>query len=294
MEARDEGVNLTAEGKRMKTLLFGCKGQLGKDIAIVFDSEGEVRGADLPELDIADLDAVESLTRDFQPGLVINAAAYTNVEAAEDDVEQAYLGNETGARNVARAAAALGVPVVYYSTDYVFGGSKTTPYEPDDPISPIGVYAKSKTAGEVATREENPQHYIIRTAWLYGPGGNNFVEKIIAAAQTRPELKVVDDEVGSPTHTLDLARATQALVKSGVFGDYHCVNAGSCSRYEFALKILELAGIGTPIKPCSSTEFATKAERPLYSVLSNKALEAAAGHTIRSWQDALEEYINRR
>ena len=278
----------------MKTILFGCNGQLGKDLGIVFGELGEVWGGDLPGFDIANGDAVDVIVRDFSPDILINAAAYTNVDRAEDDVENAFLVNDTGARNVARAAGGIGVPVVFYSTDYVFGGKKTTPYLPDDEIAPIGVYARSKSAGEIATREENPKHYILRTAWLYGPGGNNFVEKIIAAANSRPELKVVDDEIGSPTHTLDLARATAALFKSDSYGTYHAVNTGSCSRFEYACEILRLADIDTPISPCISEEFETKAERPLYSVLSTDALESVTGQKMQSWQDALKDYMSRR
>lgn len=286
---------MTTEGtSNMRTALFGSKGQLGKDINIIFSEFGEVCGSDLPELDIADADAVNDFVKDSSADIVINAAAYTNVEAAEDDSENAFLANEVGARNVAMAANQINVPVVYYSTDYVFGGLKTTPYLPDDKIAPIGVYARSKTAGEEATRLATDKHYILRTAWLYGPGGNNFIEKIIAAAKSRPDLKVVDDEIGSPTHTLDLARATAELVKSDAFGTYHAVNNGSCSRYEFALKILELAGIDTPVNPCSSAEFETKAERPLYSVLSTHTLEAASGFKMSMWDEALKEYMSRR
>ncbi|MCH7911407.1 MAG: NAD(P)-dependent oxidoreductase, partial [Candidatus Hydrogenedentes bacterium] len=159
---------------------------------------------------------------------------------------------------------------------------------------PIGVYARSKLAGEIATREENPQYFIVRTAWLYGPGGNNFVEKILAAAKSRPSLKVVEDEVGAPTHTLDLAKASAALAETERYGVYHAVNGGACSRYEFALAILDEAGSATPIDACSSDAFPTKAERPLYSVLSTQALEEATGFVMPTWRDALHEYIARR
>ena len=277
----------------MHTLIFGAKGQLGKDLRTIFSNAGSVTGVDLPEVDIADTDAVKALTQSEAPGLVVNAAAFTDVEAAEDREQEAFRANEDGARIVARAAAAQGIPIGEYSTDHVFGGVKSTPYDVDDETAPSGVYARSKLAGEVATREENPEHFIVRTAWLYGPGGNNFVEKVLAAAKSRPSLKVVEDEVGAPTHTLDLARATVALTKTEAYGVYHVVNGGACSRYEFALAILDETGLATPIEPCGSDAFPTKAERPLYSVLSTQALEEATGFGMPQWRDALQEYIAR-
>jgi len=260
----------------------------------LFGREGETAGYDLPALDLADLDAVRTAIVAFAPELILNAAAYTNVEQAEDDRDAAFRVNETGARNVAEAAADHGVPVVYYSTDYVFGGAKRTPYVPEDSLAPIGVYAQSKAAGEAATRQAGPRHFIVRTAWLYGPGGNHFVEKILRAASSRPELKVVNDEVGSPTHTLDLAEATRALGRTEAYGVYHAVNTGACSRYEFAKAILAEAGLDVRVTPCASAEFPTKAERPLYSVLSTEKLKRATGYAMRPWREALAVYMARR
>lgn len=278
----------------MRTLIFGVKGQLGRDLAHCYQRGHEVRGLDLPELDITDPRSVKQAGQDFKPQLIINAAAYTDVERAEDEEEQAFLANEAGAANVAAMAREWDAPVVYYSTDYVFGGTKSTPYKPEDPINPLGVYARSKAAGETATTQANPHHFVIRTAWLYGPGGNSFVEKIVAAAQTRPSLRVVEDEVGSPTHTTDLAQATLALTGTPAYGVYHAVNAGQCSRYEFAQAILRFAGLDTPVAPCPSSEFPTKAERPLYSVLSNAKLEEACGHIMPGWEESLGRYFQRR
>lgn len=277
-----------------RTLIFGGKGQLGRHLDEVFSRVCEVHAVDLPELDVSDEEAVRVLTEEFRPDTVLNAAAYTDVERAEDDEAAAFLSNDTGARNVARAAALAGAKVVYYSTDYVFGGTKSTPYFESDETAPIGVYARSKLAGERATCEETPRHFILRTAWLYGPGGNNFVEKILERAKTQPELKVVDDEIGAPASTWDLSEATLALVKTEAYGIYHVTNSGTCSRYEFAQEILRLAGIDTPIGPCKSSEFKTKAERPLYSVLDTRKLEDATGHRPRDWKKALAHYMTRR
>lgn len=278
----------------MRTLVFGAYGQLGRDLVALFARAGETRGVDLPETDVADERAVAAALRAAIPDLVINAAAFTDVEGAEDQREKAFRANKAGARIVARAAAERGVPVVYISTDFVFDGTAREPYAPDAPVAPRGVYAESKAAGETVTREANDRHFIVRTAWLYGPGGNNFVEKILRAAQTRPELRVVDDEVGSPTHTLDLAEAIRALAQTEAYGMYHAVNAGSCSRYAFAGAILEAAGLATPIAPCRAAEYPSKAPRPAYSVLSNEKLERATGHVMRPWEEALKMYMDRR
>jgi len=278
----------------MRAVVFGAKGQLGRDLMTLLAAEGEVAGYDLPDFDIADGEATLEIVSRFAPDVVVNAAAYTDVERAESEREAAFLANETGARNAAAAAHSIGVPVVYYSTDFVFGGEKATPYETGEPVRPRGVYAESKAAGEQATREACERHFIVRTAWLYGPGGNNFVEKILRAAQTRPSLKVVDDEVGSPTHTWDLAEATCRLVKSDAYGDYHAVNAGACSRFEFAKAILEEAGLVTPVEPCSSDAFPTAAPRPKYSVLAVDKLESVTGYAMRPWREALHAYMKRR
>ncbi|MBN2310901.1 MAG: dTDP-4-dehydrorhamnose reductase [Candidatus Hydrogenedentes bacterium] len=278
----------------MRTLIFGAKGQLGRDLVAEFEEAGPVTGVDLPEVDVAQMDQVRAAVAEWRPDLVLNAAAYTDVEGAEADPQGAFRTNEFGAACVARAAAEAGAPVVYYSTDFVFSGDHTTPYEPFDPVAPQGEYAASKAAGETATREAAPSHFIIRTAWLYGPGGNNFVEKILRAAAERPVLRVVEDEVGSPTHTLDLAQATRALCGTAAYGTFHAVNAGSCSRYEFAQAILALAGLETSVEPCRASAFPTKAPRPAYSVLATEALTEASGFAMRPWHDALRDYMARR
>ncbi|MBI1317822.1 MAG: dTDP-4-dehydrorhamnose reductase [Candidatus Hydrogenedens sp.] len=278
----------------MRTLIFGAKGQLGRDLMRALAADGEVLGCDLPETNIADEASAFSQVKEFSPDLIINAAAYTDVEKAEDNLGPAFLVNETGARNVADCGKRFGVPVVYYSTDFVFDGRKTTPYTPADATTPLSVYGRSKLAGEKATRDANPKHYILRTAWLYGPGGNNFVEKMIALAADRPQLKIVTDEVGSPTHTWDLCEATRAIVKTGKYGLYHAANAGETSRYDFARAIFELAGIDIDVQPCLGAAFPAKARRPAHAPLDCSALTAASGYTLRPWRDALEHYFQRR
>ncbi len=278
----------------MRVLIFGNAGQLGRDLMKVFSVDAQVTGYDLPGVSIADPAAVhECVVRD-KPDLVINAGAYTNVEGAEDNAAEAFRINEGGARIVAETTRAAGLPIVHISTDFVYDGTKRTPYAPTDKPNPLSIYGKSKLAGDEAVRAANPKHFILRTAWLYGPGGNNFVEKIIGAAKKNPSLKVVSDEIGSPTHTWDLAEACRSVAGTHAYGLYHAVNAGATSRDKFAKKILELAGINTLVNSCSSGEFPVKAARPAYSVLSTATLEAASGYRFRPWEDALNHYLSRR
>lgn len=278
----------------MRVLIFGNAGQLGRDLMKVFSADAHVTGYDLPAVSIADAAGVHACIVRDRPDVVVNAAAYTNVEGAEDDAAEAFRINEGGARIVAEATHAMNIPLVHYSTDFVYDGRKTTPYETTDLPNPLSVYGKSKLAGDEAVRAANPRHFILRTAWLYGPGGNNFVEKIIEAAKKNPSLKVVSDEIGSPTHTWDLAEASRSIASTHAYGTYHAVNAGQCSRDWFAAKILEFARLKTPVAPCLAGEFPSKAARPAYSVLSTATLEAASGYRFRPWEDALEHYLSRR
>ena len=278
----------------MRVLVFGAGGQLGRDLLRVFQADHTVIGFTHAQLNIVEGEAVRLAFHDARPDLVLNAAAYTDVEKAEDDERGAFHVNANGAQRVAEAAAAIEVPVVYFSTDFVFDGTKRAPYTPQDKTSPRSVYAKSKARGEENSLWHNPQTFVVRTAWLYGPGGNNFVEKILKAAKARPSLRVVNDEIGSPTYTRDLAAATLALVKTRAYGIYHAVNAGSCSRFEFAQAILREAGLDTPIEPCSASEYPMKAARPAYSVLSNEKLESASGIVMPDWRDGLARYMKQR
>ncbi len=281
----------------MRVIILGAKGQLGRELEACFGAMHEVSGCDLPEFDITNRRQVFETLSAARPDLVINAAAYTDVERAEAEPDLALRCNAAGAGHAAAAAAMLGVPVVYYSTDFVFDGTSGTPYTeeaafPD--LVPLSTYGRTKLMGESATRSENPHYFIIRTAWLYGPGGNNFVEKILAAAKTRPELRVVSDEIGCPTHTWDLAEATMALCEKAAPGTYHFVNGGSCSRFEFARAALGLAGVATPVLPCPAAEFPTTARRPARAVLSTDKYTQATGRKPRPWQDALAHYMERR
>ncbi len=248
---------------------------------------------DLPEIDICNYRALNRELLAFHPGLILNAAAYTNVEQAEEEPEAAYAVNEYGARNVAAAAGALGVPVVYYSTDFIFDGAQSAPYLETDSPSPLNIYGKSKLAGEQATRSATDRHYILRTAWLFGPGGNNFVEKIRRLAAARDCIRVVTDEIGSPTHTWDLAEATWRVCATNAYGVYNAVNAGACSRFELARAIIEITGLKTVVEPCSASEMPVKAKRPACVVLTAEKLEQTTGAPMRSWREALDQYLRR-
>ena len=281
----------------MQTLILGNRGQLGRDLERVFSGAGDVLGLDLPDLDITDEKALAQILRDNRPDVVLNAAAYTDVEAAEAHFEEALQVNAVGPRVIGRLCARQEIPVVHYSTDYVFperASGAWTEENPVDPDAALNAYGRSKALGETALRAQTDRYYIIRTAWLFGPGGNNFVEKILRTAATRPELWVVDDETGCPTHTWDLAEATLNLIGTGVYGVYHVVNSGECSRYAYAREILWQAGINTPVRPCASSEYPTAARRAKRSVLSTARYEAVTGSRMRPWQEALAHYLERR
>lgn len=276
-----------------RVVIFGHKGQLGKDLVKLFQSEYEVIGYDLPELDITTPE-IYKLLDEPAPDLVINSSAYTNVDLAEKEIDKAFLVNEVGARLVADVANQWGAPVVYYSTDYVFDGMQRRPYREDDKPNPLSVYGRSKLAGEKSVIDYNPKYYILRTAWLYGPGGNNFIEKMIARSRTAEKLEVSDDEIGSPTYTWDLARMTMKIVETKEYGLYHATNSGECSRYQWIKTCFEHLNISIPVIPCSRVKFVLPAQRPAYSAMDNRKIKAVINWEIPSWREALIHYLNRR
>jgi dTDP-4-dehydrorhamnose reductase len=233
------------------------------------------------QLDITDRDAV----RDAISGqdVVINCAAWTDVDGAEAHEDEALRVNSEGARNVAEAAGA----VLYVSSDYVFDGTKREPYVASDPVNPVSAYGRTKLAGERATAEANPRHFIARSSWLFGAGGKNFVETILRLAGEQDPLRVVNDQVGSPTFTGHLAPALVALARTEDYGIHHVSAAGSCSWFEFAREILERSGSDTRVEPCTTEEFPRPAKRPAYSVLGG-------GPGLPSWRDGLDAYLGVR
>ncbi|HTZ33131.1 MAG TPA: dTDP-4-dehydrorhamnose reductase [Methylomirabilota bacterium] len=274
----------------MRILVMGAKGMLGTDMLREWKSD-DVIAADSAEADIRDLPQVRKLVASVRPDWIVLTAAYTDVDGSEKNRDLAFAVNATGAENVASAAAECGSRLFFVSTDYVFDGNSTRPYEPDDPIHPLNVYGASKAAGESGVRQFAKQWCIGRTSWLFGAYGPSFPEKILRASETRPELAVVSDQVGSPTFTRDLAGAMLQLIHAGAQGTFHITNSGTCSWFEFAREVLNQAGRGNvPVKPVSSSEFPRPATRPSYSILSPASLNRS-GITMRHWKDAVTIYL---
>jgi dTDP-4-dehydrorhamnose reductase len=274
----------------MRVVVTGSKGQLGR--ALLETMEGHtLLPIDLPEHDFTEASTFQAIV-DFAPEMVIHGGAFTNVDGCETDPDTAYRVNALGTQNMALACQTCGAAMLYVSTNEVFDGAKKEPYLEFDPPNPIGVYGKSKLAGEMYVRALLKKFYIVRTAWLYARGGNNFVTKVVKAADERGALRVVTDEVGSPTYAPDLAAAIVRLIQTGRYGIYHFTNEGTCSRCEFCLKILELSGRGhIPVTPITSDQYERVARPPLYSVIRNYCGATALGITLRPWEKALQEYF---
>jgi dTDP-4-dehydrorhamnose reductase len=273
----------------MRILIIGANGLLGSELLNECAGE-EVVAAASRDADIRDLEQVRGLVARSRPGWIVLAAAYTDVDGSEQNPDLAFAVNRDGTRNVAVAAREQGAKLFYLSTDYLFAGTANRPYETDAPTGALNVYGASKAAGEQAVREEGGHWVIARSSWLFGASRTCFPEKILAAASSRPELKVVNDQVGSPTYTRDLAAAIHKLMLADARGILNITNSGSCSWFEFAREILRKAGRKTPVLPITAAELARPAKRPAYSVLSSATL-ALYGITLRSWQDALDAYL---
>jgi len=250
-----------------RILLTGAGGQLGRSLREVL-AERDLHPRTRDELDIASLDAVRDAVAQVEPDLVINAAAYNAVDAAEEDPEGAYSGNALGPRNLAVATASRAIPLLHVSTDYVFDGRGARPYQEYDRPAPRTAYGKSKLAGEDAVRSINPRHYVVRTAWLYHPDGKNFANTIVGLAD-RGEVRVVSDQFGSPTYVPHLATGIAQLVDSEAYGTYHMVNSGEASWFDFASALYAELGLDAAVLPVSTAEFPRPAERPRYSVLTS-------------------------
>ena len=275
----------------MKIFIVGNRGQLGNSLHRAL-SEHEVQGFDLPELDITDREALTEAIRVFAPAVVINAAAYTNVDGCVANPELAYRANALGPHNLALICAQLGIDLVHISTNEVFAGDRpNSGYNEWDLPSPINAYGNSKAAGEFNVRSIHARHYIVRTAWLYAEGGKNFIHKLLQFAENG-EVRVVMDEVGNPTYVEDLAQAIGRLILTQQYGTYHFVNEGGCSRWEFANEILRLSGLThIPNTPISRQEFQRASTPPPYCTLYNN-IGRSIGITLRPWQEALAAYLS--
>ena len=269
----------------MKVLVTGANGMLGQDLCPILEDAGyEVIETDINNLDITNAEAAAAFIKQEAPEIVVHCAAYTNVDKAEEDLKNAELINVTGTENIAKACAEAGAVMVYISTDYVFDGTKNSPYTPDDKPNPINNYGLTKLKGEEAVKKYCEKYYIARTSWLYGHHGKNFVETMISLAKDRPELKVVDDQIGCPTWTVELANGILKLFDKP-YGTYHVCGSGSTSWYGFAKEILKNCEV--KILPCTTEEFPRPARRPKYSIMDNNKI-------CRNWQDALKDYMDLR
>ena len=276
----------------MRITIFGATGLLGKALMREWKDD-EVTGLSSADGDIRNEKQVLALVQRAHPDWIVLAAAYTDVDGCESNRDLAFDVNCRGAVNVARAAKRHGSRLLFLSTDYVFDGTKTTPYATDDPRSPSSVYGQSKAEAEVQLGEMIPECCIVRTSWLFGPGGKCFPDTILKLAAKRPELDVVSDQRGSPTCSIDLARAIIQLCRQGASGIVHVTNRGECSWYEFAREIIAGAGLQTVVRETTSNKFVRPAKRPKYSVLSLESLQKR-GIAMPDWRDALKRYLLQR
>ncbi len=288
----------------MKVIIFGSTGMLGSDLvshlkdggsggAVNNNSENiEVIGSNSKELDISDQSKTSSFIINHNPDIIINCAAYTNVDGCESNRERAFNINAVGVKNIVMAAKQANAKVAHVSTDYVFNGLDDKDYSEEAQTNPLSVYGNSKLEGEQCLRESIDNHVIIRTAWLYGPNGQKqYVSTMLRLAGEKSELKIVDDQIGSPTYTPDLAKAIWLLAVGKHRGIFNVTNAGACSRYEWSKKIFEIAGLNIDVKPISSNEFKRPAPVPMRSVLNCEKFRLATGFQMRDWDEALKDYL---
>lgn len=276
----------------MRVTIFGAAGLLGKALMGEWTGD-EVTGVDVQDGDIRDAQQVSAILDRLRPEWVILAAAFTDVDACESNRQLAFNVNCHGAVNVAKASIQVGARLLFLSTDYVFDGTKTSPYEVDDPRNPRSVYGESKTEAEIQLLSVLPDCCIVRTSWLFGVGGKSFPDTILKLAENRKEIDVVDDQRGSPTYAPDLSRTIMQLCRRGAGGIVHVTNRGECSWYEFACKVIDTVGSDTLVRPTSTEKFVRPARRPKYSVLSPKSLDSL-DIFMPTWQDALLRYLQAR
>ena len=277
----------------MKVLVTGTKGQLGYDVVNELEKRGHTAVAvDIEEMDITDAVSVERVITEAEVEAVIHCAAYTAVDAAEDNVEICRRVNAEGTENIAKVCKKLDLKMIYISTDYVFDGEGERPWEPDDERHPLNVYGQTKYEGELAVEKYLEKYFIVRIAWVFGVNGKNFIKTMLKLSETHEELNVVDDQVGSPTYTYDLAVLLVDMVESDKYGRYHATNEGLCTRYEFAKEIFRQAGVEVKVNPVTSDMFPAKAKRPKNSRMSKEKLDANGFHRLPTWQDALERYLS--
>jgi dTDP-4-dehydrorhamnose reductase len=278
----------------MKILVTGAKGMLGSDLCPIFAQQHQILATDLEEMDVRQPQAVMDTFMSFGPDLVLHLAALTNVDGCQQMRDQTFLTNTVGTKNMALACGRTGAAMVYISTGSVFDGTKSEPYSEFDIPNPQSIYSKAKHQGELMVRELVREHYIVRAGWMFGGGirDKKFVGKIISLAKQGQMLQVVDDKFGSPTYTKDMAQGILKLVETGWYGTYHLANVGCCSRFEYARKVVELAGIDhCPMKPVTSESFPLLAPRPRMEAIRNYLLHLLGLDWMRPWDEALQDYI---
>ncbi|MDY6904285.1 MAG: dTDP-4-dehydrorhamnose reductase [Thermodesulfobacteriota bacterium] len=281
----------------MNILVCGANGQLGSDCVAVLSDSHAITGVDIDELDIADAKAVQTTVQDARPDYIINCAAYTNVDGCETDRETAFAVNADGARHLAMAAVATGARMIHVSTDYVFKGDKPLPgaYTESDPVNPVSVYGQSKADGEQAVMAADPASTIVRTAWLYGTDGKNFLKTMLRLALQNPckPITIVADQFGSPTWSYTLARQIDTLIAKGGSGIYHATGEGYCSWHDFAAYFLKKMDVLHAITPCTTAEYPTPANRPANSILANQRLTEQGINHMQNWQDDVDQFVDR-
>lgn len=279
----------------MRVLVTGVKGQLGYDVCRHLASRGvEHKGVDIDDFDLTDEKATFKAINDYASDCVVHCAAWTAVDKAEECEDKCRLINRDGTRHVALACKALNSKMVYISTDYVFDGEGDKPYEIDAPIAPKSVYGQTKAEGEGEVKSLVPRHFIVRTSWVFGKNGHNFINTMLRLGNDRPEIKVVSDQVGSPTYTYDLAMLLCDMITTDKYGTYHATNEGFCSWAEFAQAIMQQAGLNCKVLPIPTSEYPTAAKRPLNSRLSKLSLDEAGFNRLPSWEDALGRYLKEK
>ncbi len=276
----------------MKVFVTGVKGQLGFDVVNELNKRGhEAVGVDIDEMDITDKESVNRVIKATAPDAVIHCAAYTAVDAAEDNEELCRNVNAKGTEYIAEVCRELDIKMMYISTDYVFNGQGTRPWEPDDERAPLNIYGQTKYEGELAIEENLTKYFTVRIAWVFGVNGKNFIKTMLNLGKTHDKLTVVADQTGSPTYTYDLARLLVDMIETEKYGRYHATNEGECTWYEFASEIFRQAGMDVKVEPVGSDQYPAKAKRPANSRMNKEKLEENGFLPLPSWQDALKRYL---
>lgn len=276
----------------MRVLVTGVKGQLGHDVVLELEKRGmEAIGVDVDEMDVTDASEVDRVIKEAAPDAVIHCAAYTAVDAAEDNEATCRRVNADGPRNIAKVCRDLDVKMLQVSTDYVFSGQGERPWEPEDEKEPQSVYGQTKYEGELAVQELLEKYFIVRIAWVFGIHGQNFVKTMLRLAETHDTLRVVNDQFGSPTYTHDLARLLVDMILTDKYGVYHATNEGDCSWYEFACAIFKEAGLSVNVIPVTTEEYGARAKRPANSRMNKEKLTQMGFERLPAWQDALRRYL---